>query len=137
MKPTPFDPARDLPPLPFDMRHCEAAARLKAAGLPWRPHVGCFVWDRDEYIAVPSPFPQRIYFILNLGHFFQILGSLEEVAAKLIWLPTWHQARLLAQSLGISSQAVAALWRQGEEMRPGEELLALYELLQQALLGRT
>ncbi|MGQ9921708.1 MAG: hypothetical protein ACUVRZ_10320 [Desulfobacca sp.] len=137
MKPTPFDVAQDLPPLPFDGRHCEAAARLKGAGLPWHPHVGCFVWDRDVHLPVPSPFPQRIYFILNLGHFVRLLGSEQDIAAKLIWLPTWHQARLLAQSLGVSSQAVAALWRQDGEMRPGEELLALYELLQQALMGTT
>jgi len=137
MKPTPFQVSQDLPPLPFDVRHCEAAARLKAAGLPWRPHVGCFVWDRDEHIAVPSPFPQRIYFILNIGHFVQILGSVEEVAGRLIWLPTWHQARLLAQTMGIPPQAVAALWEQEKEVRPGEELLALYALLEQALSIRT
>lgn len=136
MKPTPFDVLQDLPPLPFTRRHCEAAARLKAAGLPWQPHVGCFVWDRDEHIAVPSPFPERIYFILNLGHFVQILGSKEEVAARLIWLPTWHQARLLAQTRGITQQAVAALW-QGEAVEPGEELLALYELLLKALSATT
>ncbi len=136
MKPTPFHVGQDLPPLPWERRHCEAAAHLKAAGLPWRPHVGCFVWDRDEHLAVPSPFPERIYFILNLGHFVQLLGSPENIAAKLIWLPTWHQARLLAQTLGISNQTVAALWQRGAEMGPGEELLALYELLQQALAAR-
>lgn len=137
MKPTPFAVSLDLPPLPFTLRHCQAAARLKDAGLPWQPHVGCFVWDRDEHIAVPSPFPQRLYFILNLGHFVQLLGSREEIAVKLIWLPTWHQARLLAQTLGIPPQAVAALWQQGQEMAPGEELLALYDLLLAALAART
>lgn len=129
MKPTPFDPTRDLPPLPFDQRHCEAAARLKEAGLPWRPHVGCFVWDREAQIAVPSPFPQRIYFILNVGHFVQILGSLEAVAVRLVWLPTWHQARLLAKQWGIRDEQLVVLWKDLADAAPGEELLALYELL--------
>jgi hypothetical protein len=136
MKPTPFNPSSDLPPLPFDARHCELAARLKTAGLPWHPHVGCFVWDRDGHIAVPSPFPQRLYFILNLGHFLQILGTLEDILAKLIWLPTWHQARLLAVSLAVPPQTVAAMFQQGSPPPPGDELLALYEILLQNL-GRT
>ncbi len=136
MKPTPFQPHEDLPPVPFDLRHCEMAARLKAAGLDWRPHVGCFVWDRDGHLPVPSPFPQRIYFILNLGHFVRLCGSLERVAAQLIWLPTWHQARLLAQRLQVPPQAVAGLWQGSGEPAPGEELLGLYDLLLQALEAR-
>lgn len=136
MKPTPFDVAQDLPPLPFDRRHCEAAAQLKTAGLPWRPHVGCFVWDRDKCIAVPSPFPERIYFILNVGHFLKILGSLEDIAAQLIWLPTWHQARLLAQRLALPTPALGALWQAKTAVAPGEELLALYELLLQELQAK-
>ena len=50
MKSTPFNPETDLPPIPFDELLCKSAASLKAAGLPWKPHVGCFVWDRDEHI---------------------------------------------------------------------------------------
>jgi len=108
MKPTPFDLATDLPPLPFDLRHCQLAAELKRAGLLWTPHVGCFVWDRDRHIEASSPFPHRIYFI-NVGRFLQIFSSLEEVAEKLIWLPTEHQARLLCSRLGVPDAAVAAL----------------------------
>ncbi len=133
MQPTPFDPKDDLPPLPFEARHCEAAARLKAAGLIWRPHVGCFAWDRDEHLPVPSPFPRRIYFILNLGHFLRMLGSLEQVQTKLIWLPTWHQARLLAAQKAIPWSAMADLWGQSAELAPGDELLALYDILLQSL----
>ncbi len=131
MKATPFDPGLDLPPLPFEAGHCDLAARLKAAGLPWRPHAGCFVWDRDGRISVPSPFPQRIYFILNLGRFLEIFGTLEEIQARLVWLPTWHQARLLAAARGIPPAAVAALWQRKPDLAPGEELLGLYTLLLQ------
>jgi hypothetical protein len=39
MQPTPFNPKSDLPPLPFEDRHCQLAASLKQAGLSWTPHV--------------------------------------------------------------------------------------------------
>lgn len=102
MKPTLFNPETDLPPISFDLRHCQAAAQLKEKGLAWTPHVGCFVWDPDEFIEVASPFPYRIYFILNLGHFLRLFGSREEITEKLVWLPTYHQARLLCDRLGLS-----------------------------------
>jgi hypothetical protein len=133
MKPTPFDPAKDLPPIPFDERHCRMAAALKNAGLFWRPHVGCFVWDRDGHITVPSPFPGRIYFILNLGHFEQLLGSFDDIAAQMIWVPTWHQARLLAEQLGVRENEMAEVFAAGKKLPAGEELLAFYTVILQAL----
>ena len=129
MKPTPFNPETDLPPIPFDLRHCRAAAQLKERGLSWTPHVGCFVWDPDEIIEVTSPFPDRIYFILNLGHFLRILGSLEEISKKLVWLPTHHQARLLCDQVGVDPAEVAAILASTEIIRTGEELLVLYKMI--------
>lgn len=108
MKPTPFDPAKDYPPIPFDQSVLEAARDLKRAGLPWNPHVGCFVWDPDEVMPVPSPFPQRIYFVLNLGRFTEILGSTEAVREELVWIPTWTQARALLAAYGADNPAVAS-----------------------------
>ena len=109
MKPTPFNPETDLPPTPFDLRHCQAAALLKQRGLSWTPHVGCFVWDPDEVIEVDSPFPGRIYFILNIGHFLKIFNSLEEISKRLVWLPTYHQARLLCDQLAVDEEDVLDL----------------------------
>jgi len=136
MKPTPFDPATDLAPLPFDGRHRDTAARLKQAGLPWNPHVGCFVWDPEGLIPVDSPFPDRVYFILNLGHFLRLLGTAERVRERLVWLPTWHQARLSAEKLGVDAKALRNIWEGEKTPRPGEELLRLYELLLAALEKR-
>lgn len=133
MKPTPFDPAADLAPLPFDERHRDMAFRLKRAGLPWNPHMGCFVWDREGSIPVESPFPDRVYFILNLGHFLRLLGTAERVRERLVWLPTWHQARLAAEKLGVDAKALRNIWEGEKAPRPGEELLRLYELLLTAL----
>ena len=115
MKPTPYDPREHLAPTPFDSRHRAAAVRLKEAGLPWTPHVGCFVWDRDLHIEVSSPFPSRIYFILNLNHFLKRFGTVEAIADKLVWVPTWHQARLLLENYGETPSA-SAEWR---ALRPG------------------
>ena len=135
MRPTSFNPETDLPPIPFDERHCLLAAALKDAGLQWRPHVGCFVWDRDRQVPVDSPFPKRIYFILNLGHFMRLLGSLEEIASKLIWLPTWHQARILCTQRGVGETRMVAVW-QSSSRKPGEELIELYEVLLETLQRR-
>jgi hypothetical protein len=136
MKPTPFNPKTDLPPIPFDLRHCQAAAQLKEGGLPWTPHVGCFVWDPDKVIEVASPFPGRIYFILNVGHFLKIFGSLEAISKKLVWLPTHHQARLLCDQVGLDQQEVSAGLASADNIFAGDELLALYEMISMKLEAR-
>jgi hypothetical protein len=127
MKPTPFNPATDLAPLPFGERHRQAALRLKRAGLGWEPHAGCFVWDPEGLIPVDSPFPDRVYFILNLGHFVRLLGTVERVRDTLVWLPTWHQARLIAERLGVGEETTRAVWTESRAPEPGEEILRLYE----------
>jgi len=137
MRATPFNHETDLPPIPFDETHCRLAAKLKEAGLPWKPHVGCFVWDRDEHIPVPSPFPGRIYFILNLHRFLEIFGSVEQVADCLVWLPTWHQARLLCSSLGVHDRDVTDMLCSEKPSEAGKDLLALYETLLNVLVDET
>jgi hypothetical protein len=127
-----FNPSTDLPPISFDQRHCELAATPKDAGLPWTPHVGCFVWDRDRFVQVSSPFPNRIYFILNIEHFLHLLGTAGEVKRQLIWLPTWHQARFCSQ-LGVTDDKIHAR-RMNEGVRKVEdEISELYGLLLNAL----
>jgi hypothetical protein len=132
MKPIPFDFRKDLAPLPFEAGHVELAKVLKRLGLPWDPHVGCFVWDGKGTINAGSPFPERIYFILSLLRFLGIFGSIEAVRGKLVWLPTWHQARLLCRRFGIEDKEIADIWTSGRTMNPGDELLAVYEKLADA-----
>ena len=107
MNPTPFDAGTDLPPVSFESDVLELAARLKQAGLRFRPHVGCFVWDPEGVIDAPSPFPQRVYFILNLKRFEQIFGSLESIAERLVWIPTETQARGILDNEGGDGQSPA------------------------------
>lgn len=138
MKPTPFDPARDYAPIPFEPAVLEAARRLKAAGLQWRPHVGCFAWDPDGYMPVPSPFPERVYFVLNLGRFTEILGSVEAMQERLVWVPTWTQASALlaaAATPGAAANPVAAANPAATRTPGAAALLALYARLEAALDG--
>jgi hypothetical protein len=133
MKPIPFNPAVDMAPIPFDGKHLELAREMKQRGLVWTPHVGCFVWDHEKHIQPESPFPMRVYFILSLPRFISIFGSSEAVAEKLVWLPTWHQARLLAVRLGVGQTQLSGIWSSGLTPSPGEDLLEMYRLILEAL----
>jgi hypothetical protein len=136
MVPVRFNPEEDLEPLPFDKVTCHMAAELKTLGLSWKPHVGCFVWDSEAFIKVESPFPGNIYFILSLPRFIDIFGSIEKMVDKLVWLPTWHQARLLCRQLGVTDQEVADQWRSEAAISPGGDLQYLYRLIGSALKNR-
>ena len=129
MKPTPFNKKTDLAPVPFSVETCHMAAKLKQAGLQWTPHAGCFVWDRDNYISVSSPFPNNIYFILNLGLFLNIFGSIGAIKEKLIWIPTWNQARILCKQLKISEKEIAQALSPVNSAETGKDLLYLYSCI--------
>ncbi len=129
MKPTPFDPQTDLPPVPFEARCLRLAAALKQSGLEWNPHVGCFVWDPDRSIPVESPFPERVYFVLNLGRFLQIFESLDAMKQRLVWVPTWFQARLICRRLGIQVVPPPTPASEDAEPEAADELARLYETI--------
>jgi hypothetical protein len=121
MRSVPFDINRDLAPIPFDDRLRQLALTLKKEGLQWQPHVGCFVWDPDGVIEAPSPFPNRVYFILSMPRFLDIFGTVERMVEKLVWLPTWHQGNILCRRLG------------QRESDPPEDLYALYGRIASAI----
>ena len=132
-----FNPDKDLAPMPFDERICRRALEMKKTGLEWRPQVGCFVWDPDESIKPVSPFPGRIYFILSLARFIDIFDTIEEMAEKLVWLPTWHQARLVCRQLGITDEVFESRRQRNSSSAPIEELLEVYGLIIETLKFRT
>lgn len=90
------------------------------------------MWDKSGAIEAPSPFPHNIYFILNLNRFLSIFGTIEEIEAKLVWLPTWYQARLLCSKLAIPLNHSN---RSDEPISPEDELLELYEAVRSHLMG--
>ena len=129
MKAVPFDPSRDLETMPFTLRHAELAKEMKRLGIDWHPHVGCFVWDPEGYIRANSPFPQRIYFILSLPRFIEIFGTIAAMAEYLVWMPTWHQTRLLCRRYQMPDEISAKILIGAASQNPGEELIALYNLI--------
>ena len=133
MQPTPFSPANNHAPIPFSRQICLLAEKLKEAGLSWQPHVGCFVWDPSGHIAVPSPFPERIYFILNLNHFIRIFGSVEHIVQKLVWLPTWQQARLILKNFSADATEVLKAFETLKVLDEDEDLAVLYSLILKTL----
>lgn len=102
---------------------------MKDRGLQWQPHAGCFVWDQERVIEVSSPFPQNIYFILNLGHFLKRFQSLEGMTQKLVWLPTWHQARQICTSIGVADSRILEMVQHSCLADRDDELLGLYGLI--------
>jgi hypothetical protein len=129
MKATAFKEETDFPPIPFDIRHCRLANELKNAGLIWKPHVGCFVWDRDDQIEVGSPFPGNIYFILNLGQFLRFFGTSDKISKTLVCLPTWYQARLICKKFGVNGDRIKDIYKAVSALDPAEELLKIYKLI--------
>jgi hypothetical protein len=133
VKPTPFVTGTDLEPIPFSLEHCGLAKELKEKGLDWRPHVGCFVWDEKGHIKVSSPFPYGIYFILNLGHFLKIFETIENMKEKLVWLPTWHQAKIICKNLNISQDEINGALGGEEAEGVWADAAILYKLISKRL----
>jgi len=129
MTPQRFNPEEDFAPTPFDKWICLKALEMKESGLVWRPHVGCFVWDPDEFIKPDSPFPDRIYFILSLKRFTEIFETIDRVAEELVWLPTYNQAQLVYRQLVGTEVAMDEGGAQGHRPSPVEELLQIYGLI--------
>jgi hypothetical protein len=122
-----------LSPIPINDTVLETAFRLKKLGLPWSPQVGCFVWDREAVIPAPSPFPQRVYFILSMRRFTDIFGSEEKMRRQLVWVPTWHQAFQLCRRLGVTDFQTDYFF-DGNGFTSGEDgLLQLYALVARQL----
>ena len=122
-----------FPPIPFDDRLMGLALDLKNSGLPWSPHVGCFVWDDHGVISAPSPFPKRIYFILSMQRFIRIFGDLEKMKEHLVWLPTWYQAVQVCQQLQISRSEIDPDGSGMAFITAEDELIRLYQVIAQKL----
>lgn len=120
-----------LSPIPMDDRIMQLALQMKKAGLPWEPEVGCFVWDREEIIPQPSPFPKRIYFILSMKRFLAIFGDLEKMKRHLVWLPTWFQARQIMRRLQIGDVGLD----KDHSTTAEAEMLSIYRCILRGLEG--
>lgn len=119
----------------FSDEELELAQLLKAFGMEWTPRVGCFVLDQSELIEVPSPFQERVYFILDMKHFLRRAASIEELKERVCWLPTWEQARKLLRDLGVPDSAVNQRLTESRAIVDGTERLELYRMLEESITG--
>jgi len=54
----------------------------------------------------------------------------------LVWLPTYHQARLLCDQFGVDQEEISAALASAENIPAGDELLALYKVILYRLEAR-
>ncbi len=113
----------------FSQQDIDAARHLKELGLSWFPAPGHFVFDEAGVIEQPSPFQDRVYFILELKHFLRRTGTMDRLQSALFWLPTWHDARELLQSQGVADGEVADALKNAGGIESRSELLTLYRLI--------
>ncbi|HBE71751.1 MAG TPA: hypothetical protein DDW52_26710 [Planctomycetaceae bacterium] len=114
----------------------ELAQLFKAYGIDWQPSVGMYVLDQSELIEVPSPFQDRVYFILDLKHFLRRSGSLGELKERVCWLPTYEQARTFLFEAGVPHRAVAKRLSNAGAIDSGNERLELYRMIEDHLSGQ-
>jgi hypothetical protein len=113
----------------------DRAKALRTLGLAWDPKPGHYVWDENALIEKPSPFQEGVYFILDLKHFLRRAGTLETLKDSLVWLPTWHDARDILLTLGVSDADVASRLVSEKAIESREELTVLYDLIAERLGG--
>jgi len=117
----------------FSQQEIDAARLLRELGLSWFPAPGHFVFDEAGVIEQPSPFQERVYFILELKYFLRRTGCVDRLKSALFWLPTWHDARELLQSQGVADWEVADALKNAGAIESRSELLTLYRLLEVGL----
>lgn len=120
----------------FSAEEINLARRLRQAGLAWEPRAGHYVYDETGFCKQPSPFQEQVYFILNYDYFMKAVGGVERFKEIMIWLPTWHDARQLLDSLDVPNERVLACLESENAIALGIERYVLYQLLESVLASR-
>jgi hypothetical protein len=119
----------------FSDEELELAQLFKAYGLDWKPAPGQYVLDQGQLIEAPSPFQERVFFILDLRHFLRRSGTLDGLKERLCWLPTFEDARALLRDFGVSNSEVARRLCETGALASGSERLELYRMIEDCLTG--
>ncbi len=113
----------------FSDRMIELAIAMKSAGVPWQPSAGHYVFDKGRIVQRASPFQDGVYFVLNLPHFVKLAGGVDAFVDKMVWLPTWEQARQVLRDAGMTDQCLQSVLLEKNSIARQEELVTLYELI--------
>lgn len=113
----------------FSDRLIELAVRLHSSRHEWKPAPGHYVLDPHRIVERASPFQERIYFVLNYPHFVRLAGGEDQFREKLVWLPTFEQARELLRSIGVSNVQQQQLLIETDSIAENRELETLYEAI--------
>ncbi|GAB5403018.1 MAG: hypothetical protein Aurels2KO_12490 [Aureliella sp.] len=119
----------------FSSEELELAQLFKAFGLDWTPRPGMYVLDQSELIECPSPFQDRVFFILDLKHFLRRSGTIESLKDRVCWLPTWEQARQILSDLGVPAAQIALRLVDSRALIEGTERLELYRMIEERITG--
>ncbi len=119
----------------FSSEELELAQLFKAFGLDWTPRPGMYVLDQSDLIECPSPFQDRVFFILDLKHFLRRSGTIEQLKDRVCWLPTWEHARKILADLGVPAAPIAQRLVDSRALIDGTERLELYRMIEERITG--
>ena len=91
------------------------------------------MYDETAFCKQPSPFQDRVYFILNYPYFMKAVGGVDRFKEIMTWLPTWDDARDILRSLRVSDDRILEHLREQRAIENGRERLVLYEMIASAL----
>ena len=113
----------------YTEREIELARQLRRDGLSWEPQAGHYVYDETAFCQQPSPFQDRVYFVLNYPYFMKAVGGVDRFKEIMTWLPTWDDARDVLRAFHVSDVEVFDHLQKQRAIEKRCERLALYELI--------
>lgn len=117
----------------FSEAEISLARKLRHTGLAWEPKAGHYVYDETGFCKQSSPFQDKVYFILNYDYFMKAVGGVERFKEIMLWLPTWHDAREVLESLDVPNEQVWEQIDSSNAIATGTERFVLYELIESTL----
>jgi hypothetical protein len=66
----------------------------------------------------------------------RLAGGVTRFMEIMLWLPTWHDARDILRSLGVSDEEVATELQERRAIERQQELIVLYEIIAESLRRR-
>ncbi|MFQ5743721.1 MAG: hypothetical protein ACE5HV_09060 [Acidobacteriota bacterium] len=97
----------------FKESEIDAAMRMRAAGLPWGPEPGQYIFDINGMVRAGSPFQAGVYLIHSANTFEAMAGGPEELFENFVWLPTWEEALAWLREMGVGNDKILEIWQDG------------------------